>query len=175
MMPYFTDIGNGFFCVILCLVALFFINIRFGLAMASSYALEGIFVQVLKQLVFKERPRPWAEYADKLPIHLVPDFTPYSNNSFPSGHTATAFCMATLIVLAYPKIRKPFQLLLFLIAITVAYSRIYLSQHYFLDVYVGSIVGILSSVVIYYYFYDHKSSANRRKLWLDKTLLTLKR
>ncbi len=174
IMPFVTDIGNGFFCVFICVLALFFINIRFGLALGASYALEGILVQVLKQLIFTERPRPWAAYADKFPIHLVPDFTPYSNNSFPSGHTATAFCMATMIILAYPHLHKIWQLFFFLIALSVAYSRIYLSQHYFLDIYVGSILGILSSILIYYYFYRHNFNSPKQYPWLDRTLLHLK-
>ena len=174
MMPYITDIGNGFFCVFICIILLFFINIRFGLAMGASYALEGIFVQVLKQIVFTDRPRPWAAYVDKFAVHLVPDFTPYSNNSFPSGHTATAFCMATIIVLVYPKLNKLWQLSFFIIALAVAYSRIYLSQHYFLDIYVGAVVGILSSSIIYYYFYRHKFKSLKQHLWLDRNLLHLK-
>jgi len=175
IMPYCTDIGNGFFCVAIAILALFIINIRLGLAIFASYALEGIAVQVLKQAIFTGRPRPWAQYADNHAVHLVPDFIPYSNNSFPSGHTATAFCMAALFVLLYPKMNRIWQVLIFIISASVAYSRIYLSQHYFVDIYVGSIVGVLSSMLVYYYFYRYKYNSNRRYPWLDRTLVTKKK
>lgn len=175
IMPYITDIGDGLFCVLICILILFVVNIRLGLALISTYALEGIAVQVLKQFIFKDRPRPWAAYVDKYPVHLVPDFTPYSNNSFPSGHTTTIFCMAALFILVFPKMKGIWQLLLFLLALLVAYSRIYLSQHYFVDVYVGSIAGILSSWLIYYYFYKYRYNSKRHFPWLDRTLLNLKK
>lgn len=174
-MPYLTDIGDGVFCVAISILALFFINIRFGLALFSSYAIGGIAVQILKRFIFTDRPRPWAAYADKYPIHLVPDFTPFTNNSFPSGHTATVFSMLTLCILVYPKMQGIWQLILFAVAILVAYSRIYLSQHYFVDVYVGSIAGILSSWLVYYYFYKYKYNSKRHFPWLDRTLSNLKK
>jgi len=175
IMPWCTDIGNGFFCVFISLFSLCIFSIRFGLALIASYSLEGIVVQVLKRLIFTNRPRPWAQYAHKFSIHLIPDFTPYSNNSFPSGHTATIFCMAVLFVLAYLKMKGIWQVILFAIAISVAYSRIYLSQHYFIDVYVGSIIGILSSILMYYYFYRYQYNPEKHFPWLDRTLLSLKK
>ena len=175
IIPYITDIGDGLFCIAISILALFFINIRFGLAMLSSYALGGLGVQILKMFVFTDRSRPWAAYSDKYPVHLVPDFTPFTNNSFPSGHTTTVFSMAVLFILVFPKMRGIWQVLLFAVAALVAYSRMYLSQHYFVDVYVGSIAGILSSWLVYYYFYKYKYNSKRHFPWLDRTLLNLKK
>jgi membrane-associated phospholipid phosphatase len=45
---------------------------------------------------------------------------------------------------------KRFGILLLLIAIITAYSRIYLSQHFLQDVVAGSVLGVITSSVIYY-------------------------
>jgi membrane-associated phospholipid phosphatase len=44
---------------------------------------------------------------------------------------------------------KPISILFFLLAIACGYSRLYLGQHFFADVYAGSIVGTLLSVGLY--------------------------
>ena len=35
-------------------------------------------------------------------------------------------------------------------AILVGYSRIYLSQHFFEDVYAGSIIGVVITIIVYF-------------------------
>ena len=172
-MELYTNAGNGVFCILLSVIILLFIKIRPGLAMLASFSLSGIIVQVLKLFIFTDHQRPWAAFVATNPVHLVNNFTPFTNNSFPSGHEATAFCMATLLVLIIPRINPFISVLLFLLALLVAYSRIYLSQHYFIDVYVGSIVGALSSALIYYYFYKRKYKSKRRFPWLDRPLLRI--
>ncbi len=150
-MRYYTYAGDGVFAIIIGVLLVFFIKIRVGFAFLAGYALEGIIVQVMKLLIFTDRPRPWARYAQTDTIHLINNFKPYSNNSFPSGHTATAFCLVTLVVLIWPKMKSGW--LFFIPAFLVAYSRVYLSQHYFIDIYAGAIVGIISALAIYYYFF----------------------
>ena len=45
------------------------------------------------------------------------------------------------------------QLLLFALATLGAYSRIYLSQHFAMDVFAGLLVGVLSTLAAYAIFY----------------------
>ncbi len=59
--------------------------------------------------------------------------------SFPSGHAATAFASATILAF-FDKKRKWFY---YLVATLIAYSRIFLSCHYFFDVVVGGILGFV--------------------------------
>ena len=61
--------------------------------------------------------------------------------SFPSGHAATIFslCVGIMLFSAAPA-RK---LSCFFIALLVAYSRVYLSQHFLIDIYFGSLLGVL--------------------------------
>ena len=59
--------------------------------------------------------------------------------SFPSGHATIAFAMATVLSKKEPKWRFA----LFLLAIAIAFSRIYLGKHYPLDVLAGAFLGII--------------------------------
>jgi undecaprenyl-diphosphatase len=59
------------------------------------------------------------------------------NDSFPSGHAATAFAAATAIGILSPRMR-PYALAL---ALGVALSRVYLRVHFPLDVLAGALLG----------------------------------
>ena len=87
--------------------------------------------QVLKYTV--NRDRPFVTYPD-----IVKKSTGGSP-SFPSGHTSSAFALATSVTLSYPKwyIAAPF----YAWAGTVAYSRMDLGVHYPSDVIAGALVG----------------------------------
>jgi len=61
--------------------------------------------------------------------------------SFPSGHSAAAFSGAMLFSRQFPRLRWP----LYLIAGLVAFSRIYLGDHYPGDVLTGSLSGLTLS------------------------------
>ena len=83
-----------------------------------------------------------------------------------------AFCLFTFLALISPY--KKLNVVFFTMAIIVAYSRIYLAQHYFIDTYAGAIIGILTAFVIYYYFYSPKREFAGLQPWLDRPLHKLK-
>jgi len=71
-----------------------------------------------------------------------------SSYSFPSGHTASTFSIATSLTLRYPD--KPFVIAVsFLYAGIVGYGRMYLGVHYPGDVLGGMLVGAVSAAWIY--------------------------
>jgi len=80
----------------------------------------------------------------------------WENCSFPSGHVAAS--VAALIVLFYlfPKIRKPWLIILSIIFILfLGFARVYVGMHYPSDVLAGVIIGLISAVLV---------------IWLDKQL-----
>ncbi len=65
------------------------------------------------------------------------------DNSFPSGHTATAFAVFTSLFLANPK-RK--HALVFIIPLLVALSRLALGVHTLTDVFIGVVLAVFISL-----------------------------
>lgn len=96
-----------------------------------AYALELPVYLILKAL-FK-RPRP----CDLL-THFTAHITPSDKFSLPSGHTAAAWLMASIVGHFYP----PFALLAYSWAGLIGLSRILLGVHYPTDVVAGTLLGI---------------------------------
>ena len=70
--------------------------------------------------------------------------------SFPSGHTAASFSIATTIALNMPRLA----IFVFVIAIIVGISRVYLGVHYPTDVAAGIILGTLPALLVHYKFIE---------------------
>lgn len=105
-----------------------------GGASLVAVALAGLVTQIGKGLVC--RGRPWTDAAGI--FFNSPCLNAGSAlHSFPSGHAATAFALATALALAYPRIRWVFVAP----AILVGISRIYLGAHFLSDVIAGAGVG----------------------------------
>jgi len=143
IFPYITNLGEGYMVVTLTLVFLLF-SYRKTLLLITSFAVTGILVQTVKHIVKAPRPVVYFE-KDLSEIHFVKGISLLHSNSFPSGHTVTAFSAA--VVLSYLAVKKRWGFIFLLIAISVAYSRMYLSQHFFEDVTAGSMLSTISTVI----------------------------
>ena len=141
ILKYFTYIGDGIFMLGLGLLLLLFRMRKLGVLMLLSFLLSGLLAQSIKRI--EARPRPGLHFQNPDIIHRVDDVLLKGKNSFPSGHTTTAF--ATFSLLAFASRNKFVQFLYFAIAVTIGYSRIYLGQHFAEDVLMGAAVGFLSS------------------------------
>jgi undecaprenyl-diphosphatase len=93
--------------------------------------LEIIIITFMKEAIM--RPRPFDNITSFGWLYGQDSW------SFPSGHAAGAFTLATVIGL---KVRKMLPVVMVL-ALLVAFSRIYIGVHYPLDVMAGSLLGIL--------------------------------
>ena len=96
--------------------------------------------------------RPVAVYGEEHWFHYIAGETLHRTNSFPSGHTAGAFAFVFLLSLLVRQQVVMKVILLFLAALLVAYSRMYLGQHFFTDIYVGSIEGIVVCIAVLFAF-----------------------
>jgi len=121
--------------------------IFFILSLIISTFLANI---VIKNIV--HRPRPFHQVQSlklKVKSYKIPNYelliTNYPNDfSFPSGHATFAFTAATILAY-YDKKRKK---IFYLIAVLIAFSRVYLGYHYFFDVILGAFLGWLIAKVI---------------------------
>ena len=142
IFPYITDIGNGWTIIVLS-ATLVLSNYRAAFLMAGSYAITSISAQIIKHIFNTPRPKLYfKDYPGS--IHFVKGVYILQYDSFPSGHTTTAFSAAVVIV--YLIKNKNWSVPLLLIAMLVGYSRMYLSQHFFEDVIGGSALGVFLTV-----------------------------
>jgi undecaprenyl-diphosphatase len=112
------------------------VGTAFVRAACPAFALEQVVYHVLKARV--RRPRPCDAILDVRFLIRPPD-----RFSFPSGHTAAAFVMVTLLASFYPPIVVPAVLW----ASLVGFSRVYLGVHYPGDVLFGAAIGMVSAKV----------------------------
>ncbi|HRP89416.1 MAG TPA: phosphatase PAP2 family protein [Edaphocola sp.] len=95
------------------------------------------------------QPRPSIVFGGQPWFHAVEGVQLHTGLSFPSGHTAGAFAFFTLLSMLLPARQKLWAILFFILAVLVAYSRIYLGQHFFVDVFAGSMVGTVLPLIIF--------------------------
>lgn len=163
---YFTVLGDGLTGVVIVLILAF---IHFGKSafLALSFALSGLLAQLLKKIVFPGALRPSGLSDLETSIRSIEGVDLHVFHSFPSGHTVTAFSVFFALTLVSKQ--KWLGYVFFLIALGVGYSRVYIGQHFFADIYYGSILGILSTLLVWGAFYKQLD-----KPWAQKSLLKLK-
>ena len=158
---YFTNLGDGIFTLIVVGILLLVRLFNFALQLLLAFLLSGLIAQLLKNFIFSPRPKDFFMLSDH--IHIIEGITLGGKASFPSGHSATVFALATSLAL-YDRNKKRGWLYLVL-AILVGYSRIYLSQHFPLDVWTGALIGLLVAVWVYLLLDKYVPVFARKKLW----------
>jgi membrane-associated phospholipid phosphatase len=113
-------------------------------AATASFFLASWLNWVLKALVDRGRP---PEEIDFQALVGVP-----SSPSFPSGHAMSAFAVAGAIAVLSPRLRWP----VLGIAAVIAFSRVYLGVHFWIDVLVGAALGLAVGVAV---------ARSARRLW----------
>ena len=159
---YFTFLGDGLTAIFICLVYFFLLKKRkSGITLLAAYISSGLLAQLVKHFVHAPRPRSY--FLPEQYNFFIEDITHTANNSFPSGHAATAFAMATTIVMLSHN--KRLQIPLLLLASVVAYSRVYLAQHFLNDILVGSFAGVLCAIICVAVFhpFDEKRFYRQRR------------
>lgn len=104
----------------------------------------------LKQIVFKGVPRPRIYFQETAILNFIDGVPMQDFGSFPSGHTMTAFVMATFLALMLQK--NHWSVVLLIGAALVGISRVYLLQHFLIDIIAGSLLGVLITTVFYMSF-----------------------
>lgn len=162
VFKYGTNLGDGLVFVA-SIVGLLFISYRKATGMLYAALFTLVFIGLFKQVIFKGEPRPHKYFIEKYELRLVEGVRNHNSNSFPSGHTTTAFAICGLLAFYFKK--RWVKVIALVLAILAGYSRIYLSQHFLVDVVAGGFLGIFIAMLSYYLSYLNK------KQWANKGLL----
>lgn len=134
MMPLITKLGDGgvFWIlaavVFLCIPKTRKIGFSMGAALLLGFIIGNVF---LKNIVARIRPYDMNTAIELLVARL-------SDYSFPSGHTLASFEGATVLMIRDKRLGIPALIL----AVLIAFSRLYLYVHYPSDVLAGAVLGI---------------------------------
>ncbi len=141
-----THLGDGLIFLPLFLLAVISKRKKFTYRVVLVFLVHALIVVLLKQFLFSDIGRPKSFFDDLNMLHFVEGVKVHSKRSFPSGHTASAFAAAVLLSFMY---RKSWVLVATLIAASVVgMSRMYLLQHFYVDVVLGAVIGFSSSFLI---------------------------
>ncbi len=161
---YITEIGSS----IPFVVAGLLLFVKFGYTYFLLLAQLAVTVVVQPVKHWLNAPRPKVFFAENFPdviLHQVDGVALHSMQSFPSGHTASAFAFMLCVALI---VKREWASALCLVGAALAgYSRIYLSQHFAQDVFAGSIVGVAMTLFSYWIY------SRKKYNWYDESLLTI--
>lgn len=115
----------------------------------AAIVISGIVGQIVKHLIGRPRPR----LVDSGASHLGPSLES-GYDSFPSGHTISAFAMAVVLSAVYPKWRG----LWYGAAVLVAFTRVYTDAHFASDTAGGAFLGIVVAKAALHYRQRYQAS-----------------
>ena len=172
---YYTKVAE-WFPYLLCLTILLLGRIGDGLFATSAMALSALTTQLIKRLVNAPRPLNWfTEHMPQVNLPEVEGVRMHLWHSFPSGHTTSFFALALVAsilaanslattskehrtITSNKRLRSIIlQMLIFILAATGAYSRIYLNQHFASDILAGIVVGLLITILCYLFWRHFKT------------------
>ena len=151
LMHYASEINNsGMLAIGMVVVLLIWKTYRtVGITASTSLLSDFLLVNVLIKPIVA-RPRPYVVNEALVVLGTVP-----RDYSFPSGHTASAFAVASVMFLCMP---RRYGIPAVVIAAIIALSRLYNAAHYPTDVLagmiIGSVAGILAVKLVYARFKD---------------------
>ena len=115
-----------------------------------AHGLAALSANILKHVI--GRPRPKFMHAGNL------EFSPAAGSgwdSFPSGHAAAAFAVATVLATKFPRVRWA----IFALAAAIAVSRVIRGSHYLTDVAGGIALGCVMGMIAAHPWREWRSSA----------------
>jgi membrane-associated phospholipid phosphatase len=122
------------------------------LSVAKSLAISTVFYTSSKSVIRRQRPTRTED-----PYDFVAPFTKKGYTSFPSGHTNTAFAVATAFALEYND-KKWVPWVAYSLATLTSISRLYDNRHWFSDVVIGASIGHFVTKAVYRQEYKRRAA-----------------
>lgn len=148
-----TYLGDGIFSIAFCVALLLVKKKYLSFIIFICFATSGIAAQVLKAFISEARPALFLQNTNY--PYFIENVTLHNFHSFPSGHSTSIFALVSII--AFVSKDKKYAIPLLLLGLLVGYSRMYLGQHFMIDVFAGSLIGVLFSLlswIIFQSFYQ---------------------
>jgi membrane-associated phospholipid phosphatase len=165
---FFSQLGEGTVYYVSIVLALF---VRFRTALIV--ALMGLSILplsfVLKDQIGTERPMTYmVDQGRQSELVFIPDVKLNAGRtSFPSGHTMSAFAFYGFLAMLLRRKEQWLGCILAYTAILVGIARIFLVQHFLLDVLGGALLGL---VVAWAFYRLHESGFMKEIKFLDRGL-----
>jgi len=132
LMQDLTAFGTIYHFVILIAILISFDQQQLAYKLVTGQIIMYLFAVPLKLFLFKSRPK---KIMHKNIIEKI------EASSFPSVHTLRIFFVSTVLINFFNN--AILTIILSFLSLAVAYSRIYLKRHYFIDIIGGAFLGIL--------------------------------
>ncbi len=176
--PFITEFGSnaGIFSVAgFGLLSAAFKNekgVQTSLLASQAVITSGVWVQLIKHIACRERPFSayinshqkggrWYEPFSQFDQDFVPKKPGSSFDAFPSGHTATAFSIATVFAMQY-KDKPAVPIISYSAATLVGISRLTEHEHWASDVFFGAILGYLCGKQVVSHYNRYHNNLNQR-------------
>lgn len=149
-----------------------FLVLRFKLKWLAvfllAFTVQVVVVLMLKKGIYAGELRPYLYFKElglMDTIQFVEGVKIRYVNSFPSGHTATIFFLVSFFALLSRN--QTASWILMTLGLIVGFSRIYLVQHFFVDVYFGMLFGTLSSTLAYLVVRSYPKKWHTKQIKVD--------
>lgn len=145
LFMFATYLGDGIPALVVLIIVFLLHSRKKALLLSACLIVSSIVIQVIKiQCNF---PRPKLFFENIKGVYYIQNLDVHSSLSFPSGHAGQAFSL--FLIMAMMVKNKKWAPLFFLLAFLTAMSRVYLMQHFTLDVWTGAIIAIAVSLPLY--------------------------
>ncbi len=169
---YFTKMGEEIMYLVF-LVVFLFVKVRYSILIPLIGITVSVVSHLTKTYFSHDRPLMFLEN-----MHLADQVNFVEGvkllvgpTSFPSGHTMSAFALYGLVAFMFPR-KKIWGVVFFVFALLIGLSRNYLVQHFFQDIYLGSLIGFGLSIL---FFWGQEKFIAEESHWLNQPIWKRKR
>ncbi len=147
IMPHYTHLGDGVIVSMVFSLCVLPKHKSIVLSLIVSLLFVSLSIFIFKHYVFADWDRPLREFQGIQQIHYI-SLDQLTRHSFPSGHSAAAAAMFTIIAYHFERNKYFNGILLSIFMMSIAYSRVYIGVHFLGDILAGTLLGVLLALIV---------------------------